>query len=235
MNVMFCLHKCLDYALKSGRIQAMPPFPEKVRYQLVNPVIRWVPEKRQEAIINAIPAEHQPIFWWLKYHLRRPSEAMALFKEDYIQEHDSFTIRRTFSSKQLVEHTKTHKQHEIPCHPEFKKIMAGMASTFGPFFFVNPHGKNKGQHYQHEYLVRLWKTACKAVGEQIRMYAGLKHSSCSQYVNEKGLSIDQLQMLTDHARRESVLRYADVQLEAKRRLMETKVIALQDKIKEPIA
>ncbi len=29
MNVMYCLHKCLDYAWKSGRIQAMPAFPEK--------------------------------------------------------------------------------------------------------------------------------------------------------------------------------------------------------------
>jgi hypothetical protein len=53
---------------------------------------------------------------------------------------------------------------------------------------------------------------------------GLKHSSCSQYVNEKGLSIDELQMLTDHARRDSVLQYASVQLEAKRRIIEKKII-----------
>ena len=51
---------------------------------------------------------------------------------------------------------------------------------------------------------------------------GLKHSSCSQYINEKGYSMDEVQMLTDHARRESVKRYASVQLEAKRRLLEGK-------------
>jgi hypothetical protein len=56
------------------------------------------------------------------------------------------------------------------------------------------------------------------------MYAGLKHSSCSQYINEKSLSIDELQMLTDHARRDSVMQYASVQLEAKRRILERKVI-----------
>ncbi|MGZ6276753.1 MAG: hypothetical protein ACXWMI_11695, partial [Syntrophales bacterium] len=47
------------------------------------------------------------IFWWLKYHLRRPSEAMALHKIDYDKEQDAFLIRRTFSAKQLIEQTKT--------------------------------------------------------------------------------------------------------------------------------
>jgi len=34
-------------------------------------------------------------------------------------------------------------------------------------------------------------------------------------------------MLTDHARRESVMRYATVQLETKRRLMEGKVVRIE--------
>jgi hypothetical protein len=68
----------------------------------------------------------------------------------------------------------------------------------------------------------IWNTACKSVGEDIGMYSGLKHSSCSQYINEKHYSLDQVQMLTDHARRESVKRYTSVQLEEKRRLMEGK-------------
>jgi hypothetical protein len=38
--------------------------------------------------------------------------------------------------------------------------------------------------------------------------------------------IDKLQMLTDHARRDSVMQYASVQLEAKRRILERKVIPL---------
>ncbi len=101
-----------------------------------------------------------------------------------------------------------------------------MPKTFGPYFFTNPTGRLKGQHYQHDYLVDLWHKACGTVGEVIDMYAGLKHSSCSQYINEKGLSIDELQMLTDHARRDSVMQYASVQLEAKRRILERKVVPL---------
>jgi len=36
--------------------------------------------------------------------------------------------------------------------------------------------------------------------------------------------LNELQMITDHARRDSVLKYADVQVEAKRRLMMGKII-----------
>jgi integrase len=90
------------------------------------------------------------------------------------------------------------------------------------FFFVNPYGKLTDKHYQHDYLVDLWYKACEKVGEDIDMYSGLKHSSCSQNINKKGYSLDQVQMLTDHARRDSVKRYAAVQLDAKRRLLEGK-------------
>jgi len=64
--------------------------------------------------------------------------------------------------------------------------------------------------------------ACEKVGEDIDMYSGLKHSSCSQYINEKHCSLDEVQMMTDHCRRESVKKYAVVQLDEKRRLLEGK-------------
>jgi integrase len=148
---------------------------------------------------------------------------MALHRCDYDKEQDAFIIRRTFSNKELVQHTKTHKIHIIPCHSEFKKIMDKMPIRIdSPYFFVNPHGKKKEKHYCLATMEEIWNKACKSVGEDIDMYSGLKHSSCSQYINEKHYSLDQVQMLTDHARRESVKRYASVQLDEKRRLMEGK-------------
>lgn len=171
---MMCLHSVLIDAHKSGKILTVPPFPEKRRYGIEPKPIESVSEARQIAIINAIPIEHQPIFWWLKYHYRRPSEAMALYKEDYDRERDCFIIRRSFSSKRLVQHTKTHKIHTIPRHPEFRRIDP---KDFSPYYFTH---------------------------ETDRL--------------DQGGSIDELQMLTDHARRDSVLKYADVKLEAKRNI-----------------
>ena len=220
-NVMYCLRRCLVHAYKSNRISSMPYFPEENKYNIVEPIIKWLPEDRQVKIIQAIPIEHQPIFWWLKYHLRRPSEAMALHRKDYLKDEDAFHIRRTFSAKKLIEQTKTKRQHLVPCHSVFKAIMKTMPINMSsPFFFVNPNGKLEGKHYSHCCMRIIWKQACQKVGEDIEMYSGLKHSSCSQYINEKGYSLDQVQMMTDHARRDSVKRYASVQLEAKRRLLE---------------
>ncbi len=59
------------------------------------------------------------------------------------------------------------------------------------------------------------------------MYDCLKHSSCSQFVNEKHMALSDLQTITDHARLDSVKRYAKVEVSRKRELMEGKVIPLQ--------
>ncbi len=81
-NVIYCLRRCLVHAFKSNRISVMPLFPEEKKYNIVDPIIKWLPEERQIKVIKAIPEEHQPIFWWLKYLLSRPSEAMALHRID---------------------------------------------------------------------------------------------------------------------------------------------------------
>lgn len=219
LNVMYCLHAALLDARRSGKITTMPEFPQKKKYGIEPTVIDAIPEARQIAIIQAIPIEHQPIFWWLKYHYRRPSEAMALHKEDYDKERDIFIIRRSFSNKQLVQHTKTHHIHSIPCHPDFMPWIEKLHASFGQYFFTHATSRMEGKRYQHDFLVDLWNKAAASQNENIRMYAGLKHSSCTAFVNEQGGSIDELQMLTDHARRDSVLKYTEVRIEAKRNIM----------------
>lgn len=222
-NVMYCLHTCLDHACKSGHILSIPPFPEKKKYGIVKKKRKGLPTERQEKIINAIPEEHQTIFWWLKFHYRRPSEACALFKEDYDINSDSFTIRRTFSNKIMVDYTKTHTEHLIPCNPEFRPIMDKMPATFGKYFFENPSKdcktKEQGRHYTVTGLEYIWNKACEKVGEKISLYPGTKHSACWQFLNEKGGTVDELQSLTDHARRDSVDAYAEMEIERKRKLM----------------
>jgi hypothetical protein len=122
-------------------------------------------------------------------------------------------------------------------NPAFANVDVPLASTFmlstkpGKEVYVEPVIENGGYRFTVKLgkpkNVETAKNGTKlARGEAIEMYAKLKHSSCSQYVNEKGLSIDELQMLTDYARRDSVMQYASVQLEAKRRILERKVIPL---------
>lgn len=221
-NVMMCFHHFMVYAWRSKRIPEVPPFPEKSDYGLVEPSIKWLPEDRQIAVIEAIPEQHQPIFWFMKYHVRRPAEACALHKIDYNRFDQSFLIRRSISARQLVSSTKTNAEHLIPCHRGMIETVERLVdeNQDSPFLFVNQRSRREGKRYTNESLNILWKAACKKVGEEIDLYSGLKHSTMSQLYNEKGLSISDLQDVSDHKRIESVRRYAKTELARKRDLME---------------
>jgi integrase len=221
MNVVMCLHKMLEFAHRSNRIPSMPPFPKKEDYALVEPTIDWIPVEQQQAILSAIPDEHRPVFEWLMLHFRRPGEAFALHKADYDQFRNAFTIRRAVSARTVIEQTKTRKVHVIPCVDEFtdtaKKLIGQDLDS--PYLFVNPRARKDGRRYTHESANIIWKAACKGVGIDIALYHGVKHTSCTNFIEEGG-TVDELQILTDHARRESVLKYADISLERKRRMMQ---------------
>ena len=87
--------------------------------------------------------------------------------------------------------------------------------------FQNPRARKKGKAYKLEALNRLCKKACKDVGEDIDLYSGLKHSGCSQYVNEQRLPLSDIQVITDHANFNSVKKYAKTEVARKRELIET--------------
>jgi len=56
-------------------------------------------------------------------------------------------------------------------------------------------------------------------------------TSMSQFVNEKRLSMAELQIISGHAKIESVYKYASVELARKRELMETLSIVEPEKIR----
>lgn len=228
-NVMYCLHTALDYAWRSRKIVAMPPFPKKGAYQIQEPVIKWLPSDRQMNILEQIPADDKPIFYFLKYHMRRPGEACALLRGDVDLDAGVITIHRSISAREVVEHTKTKTPHIIPIHDDFLPYLhQALASPIAsPYLFKNKTARNKEKRYMLEALGRIWKAACIKAGEEIDLYSGLKHSSCSQYINEAGLSESDLQIITDHARLDSVRRYAKTEVARKKELMMTaKVVRL---------
>ncbi len=111
---------------------------------------------------------------------------------------------------------------EIPPFPKLSDYKIDyLARQPGQFLFENPRARKDGKRYTLESLNRLWRQACKETGESIDMYSGLKHSSCSQFVNEMGGALSDLQVLTDHARLDSVRRYAETQIARKRELMDS--------------
>ncbi|OQC29188.1 MAG: Phage integrase family protein [Deltaproteobacteria bacterium ADurb.Bin072] len=227
-NVIDCLHSALDYACRSRLIDFMPKFPKRGDYQIEDPDPKYVSKDVQSEIIEAIPAKHRPIFYFLAYHMRRPSEAMRLMKEDYDPVKKCFKVRRGISANQEVEYTKTKKKHEIPCSKSFLPILESMVTEFpfSPYIFTTQESHHPHKRYTRAILDRLWKEACKKVGVQISLYEGTKHSTAQGYL-DAGYSYEQLQIITDHASKESVKRYAHAQLENKRALLDGDVVPLK--------
>ncbi len=241
---MNCMHTFLDYAWRSERIPEMPPFPKKDEFGIQEKTIEWMSEEKQLNVIAHMPKEHRLIFLWLKYHYRRTAEACALHKCDYDEINQVFRIRRSISSRQLVDYTKTHHEHYIPCHPDFLKYMPELlrptntqitevkkstettdaANTIeSPFMFINPRARKEGKRYTNGALNNIVRNACKDAGEKhLSAYPFTKHSACSQFINEKGGTDSELQMLTDHARLDSIKKYRKIETSRKLELMKRK-------------
>lgn len=236
-NVVDCLHSAMDYACRSRLIDFMPKFPKRGDYQIEDADPKYISPDIQREIIEAMPIQHRPIFLFLAYHMRRPSEAMRLMKEDYDPVRKCFKIQRGISSNQEVEFTKTKKRHEIPCSNMFIPVLESLKTEypFSPYIFTTRESKHPHKRYTRAILGRLWKDACKKVGVTISLYEGTKHST-AQYYLDQGYSYEQLQIITDHASKESVKRYAHALLENKRALLDGDVVPLeivrQKKIRE---
>jgi hypothetical protein len=218
-NIMYAFHRMMKQAKRDGLIQSIPLFPEKEEYDLQETEFDFLWEEDQLDVINSIPIPDRYPLLWLKYHYRRPSEACALYKTDYDPFNDEFTVKRSISARQLWNRTKTKAIHTIPCDDDFKEIACKLINENpdSPFMFVNPRARNEGKRYTLESLKNIWKKACKDL--EIGLYEGTKHSSCTQFINEKDGTDSELQMLTDHARMDSVRKYRKVGTDKKRRLM----------------
>ena len=189
---------------------------------------------QQQEVLNSIPEDERSIFLFLKYHYRRPSEACALQWRDFDEINKAFIIRRTFSARKLVDSTKTNAVHHVPCHDDFYPVLMNLkkkhVGSSSDFVFQNPRARKERKNWSDKTISETWKRACTKAGiKGVSLYQGTKHTACMHFVNQLG-SMDELQVLTDHKRRDSVKHYAAVGLERKRELMmkNKKVVNLND-------
>jgi len=151
---------------------------------------------------------------------------MALRKEDF--DGSVFTVHRGFSAKTEVNRTKTGEVHILPSVSDFmpyidiEREKQKACNTVSPYFFVHPQGRRTGKHYTHVTLNSLWDHACKAVGIDIDLYSGVKHSTASQMVNEDGYNLHDVQTAGDWATLDAVRKYAKTETSRVKVLLERK-------------
>jgi len=232
-NIMNTLHACMHFAYDSHRIERMPSFPKKAQFKLCAPDPQWVDEATQLEIIANIPKEHRPIFMWMKMHYRRPCEAMSLFKSDWNKEQGYWLVQRSISDRKLVERTKDGQRYIAVLDPDFLPYWPKYRTfeeNSSDFFFTCKSSRSEGKRYTDSILNPLWNAACAKVGVKIAMYPGTRHSSVTQYLVEKGGSLDEAQELTQHSNKSTLRRhYAAARIERMRKaMMRGKVIPFGD-------
>ncbi len=231
-NTCDTLIACLKYAKKSKRITALPEFPGKKDYGIKKKPILWITDADQDRIINAMPKEHQPIFWFLKYHWRREGEAMALLRSDDDPRIDSFIIHRGISKREVVVYTKTGDIHTIPCVSRFKPYLKERLHDLrSPYMFTCQSSRMEGKRYTREILMKIWEDAKVKAGirSDIGIHDGLRKSSASYAMNVLKKNKFDVQAMGDWADVRSVESYAEYELDRRRGLLEDmgKVIKLR--------
>jgi len=195
LTVLAVLKSAYHQAKRSRMIEIVPEFPRKSDFKIQKKPIKWLPVDRAFNVFHAMPKCHQPIFVWCYFHMRRPGEAMALYKSDF--EDGTWSIKRGFVLSKLVDYTKTEKDYTVPCARAFKPYMEQMAKSFSPFYFVNPYGKTKTKHYTKSTMTSILKRALKKANEaDINLYNILKHSSITQ-ARRDGISDADLAVAAD--------------------------------------
>ena len=162
-DMLVWLKSFFKAALSDEVIDKLPKFPKSPEWQMKIP--ETLTEQEQQRVLDNIPRQHHPIFYFLIRTGVRISEACALMWDSIDTDRHCFTIERTFSRRRLVNRTKQKRDH-VRYLPDdlievLQDIPRGIHQTF---VFINPDGKG---HYTTDSLGKLWKQASEKAGVKI--------------------------------------------------------------------
>ena len=219
-NIMAELRACLRFHRDS--IPKLPIFPT-VTFQ--DKPIRWIDIKNQDKNFDSIPAQHRPIFDFMRYTGCRPNEARGLLRENAHHDEGYITIATVLNSKgELIERTKTKRIRVLPIIPEIQDALKPREAS--KFVFT----KN-GLPYTKRILGRIWNDVCEKAGIKINLYNGLKHSFGMQRLNQ-GFSLDAIRAVMGHTSTKTTEKYAQYLTEKLSPVMSGRVHKLHTKKKE---
>jgi len=202
-NIIAALEKLLHDALDWEDIGQMPKFP---KIDVPEPDIRTIDLDLQDKIIQAIPDPMDRAFiLFTAREMVRPSETRALQWEDIDLKHDRVTIRRHFSLNEIRPTTKAKRIKILPLDGEVKQTLQSLPRHLtSPFTFW----KRNGRPFSESWARKLWKRTSSALGVNISLYQGTRHSSATEAADRVG--IDAVQEFLHHTSRAMTKRYAKV-------------------------
>lgn len=198
-NVLSCLRTMLRYAWKNEDIPRVPPFP-KLSYSL--PEIQYLEFEDQNKIIENIPKQYRPIFYFMQEYGVRPGEARALMW-DCIGD-GVIIIKRAFAENELMNTTKTGEGRTFEITPFMKDILNEMPRTLSQFVFVREDGKP----FEKRQPAKIFHAAREKAGlPYIKLNNAFRHSLGCQLLDQ-GEDMDLVREQLGHSKIEMTRRYA---------------------------
>ena len=210
-NKMGVLHSFFQSLFDREAIRQMPKFPG-VKYTQKDP--SWISEEQQAEILTAMPERHRPIFRFLFDSGCRHGEARGLQWADIAFDKNEITIRHNFSGNVLTS-PKTGQERKIPLTKSLRDLLSRHPRTLRCDFIFTLNGKP----YYESSLGKIWRTACKKIGIEVKPYDGTRHSFASQLVN-RGKSLEIIGEILGHSDIRTTKKYAHVSMDAMRKAME---------------
>lgn len=198
-HVLNTLKTMLKFAYNDEVLKRMPSFPPLTQGQ--QPEIKYLTYEQQQEVIKNIPEVDRPVFEFAMEYGLRIGEVIAIQK-DCITDSE-ITIKRAMSDGELRQSTKTGKIRTYGITERAKAILANLPLSASPFVF-----NVKGKPYSWKMLTKRWKKACKAVGIEINLYNGVRHSLGCQLINQEGVEMDMVRDILGHTNSKMTERYA---------------------------
>lgn len=209
-KVLGAFHAFLADLVRRGDLERVPVFPRV-------PVDEYVPRTTtidvQDQILAAIPHDRRGAFLAARLGVR-PGEVRALNVADYDRATSVLTIRAAMkgpTSKAPRRGTKERNVRRLIIDPELatwiEQHVDAAGALVGAPLFVNPTGRRDSKRWLSNPLREEWNRAALAVGVQVRMYEGTKHTTATEALRA-GRRLEDIQAALGHRDRKSTERYA---------------------------
>jgi len=212
-NLLGVLRKLLGDAHRRRDLPRLPAFPSIPKSE---PVTRWLPEEDQEQLLAHCREPYRSFFLFLMRTGCRPGEARALKWDKVDFRNGVVTIAAAMDLNEWRPYTKAREVRYLPMHPQVRAALQQLPRALSGYVFINVLGRPLSRPRIHS----AWTKAARKAGVKVTCYEGTRHSLASQAV-QRGVSLYKVGRALGHKSLASTQRYAKLEAEALREVMET--------------
>lgn len=203
---------------RMGYVAKVPDLPETSQSR-GRDIGEFLTKEEQQIILSYIENEYyHDMIEILCIYALRPGDLRALKWNDLDFKNEEFKIDEHFAKSSLLPGRKSSKEVLVlPMTDRFKEIVGKIPPSINTNDFVfmakDSRGRTTKGAVGERRLAHYWNKASEKAARKhkiklVTMYVGTKSSSLTSYVNDDGISLEDLQKMTGHSSTKVLKRYA---------------------------